>query len=117
VDVSIKASFTQAMVDAIARSKNPAAQYVTRYSTERGYMWDELAACAWLDPGIITRERVLYMDVDLSRGPGYGDTLTWGEKSKPASDPQLVHAQVDLDLARFTRMFVELVSAPPRGQR
>ena len=117
VDVSIKASFTQPMVDAIARSRHPAAQYVARYSTERGYMWDELAACAWLDPGIITRERVLYMDVDLSRGPGYGDTLTWGEKSKPASDPQLVHAQVDLDLARFTRMFVELVSAPPRGQR
>ena len=117
VDISIKASFSQPMLDAIARSKNPAAQYVARYSTVRGYLWDELAACAWLDPAIITKERLLYMDVDLSRGPGYGDTLTWDEKSKPANDPQLVHAQVDLDLARFTRMFVELMSAPPHRER
>ena len=114
VDVSIKASFTQPMLDAIARSNNPAAQYVAKYSAERGYLWDELAACAWLDPAIITRERALYMDVDLSRGPGYGDTLTWDEKSKPASDPQLVHAQVDLDLPRFTKMFVGLMAAPAK---
>jgi len=117
VDVSIKASFTQPMLDAIARSNHPPAQYVARYATERGYLWDELAACAWLDPAIITRERALYMDVDLSRGPGYGDTLTWDERAKPSSDPQLVHAQVDLDLARFTRMFVELMSAPPHRER
>ena len=117
VDVSIKASFTQPMLDAIAHSRHPAAQYVARYSTDRGYLWDELAACAWLDPAIITRERTLYMDVDLSRGPAYGDTLTWDEKSKPASDPQLVHAQVDLDLPRFTKMFVELMSGPPRRER
>jgi inosine-uridine nucleoside N-ribohydrolase len=105
------------MLDAIARSNNPAARYVARYSAERGYLWDELAACAWLDPAIITRERALYMDVDLSRGPGYGDTLTWDEKSKPASDPQLVHAQVDLDLPRFTKMFVGLMAAPAKRVR
>jgi hypothetical protein len=35
---------------------------------------------------------------------------------KPAVDVQLVHAQVDLDLLRFTRMFIELMSAPtPHG--
>jgi hypothetical protein len=29
---------------------------------------------------------------------------------------QLVHAQLDLDVARFTRLFVELMSAPtPRS--
>ncbi len=35
---------------------------------------------------------------------------------KPAVDVHLVHAQLDLDLARFTQMFVELMSAPtPHG--
>jgi len=53
------------------------------------------------------------MDVDLSRGPSYGQTLTWAEKLKPVTDVQLVHAQVDLDLARFTKIFVDLMSAPP----
>jgi hypothetical protein len=56
------------------------------------------------------------MDVDVSHGPTYGETLTWSEPLKPAIGLNLVHAQVDLDLARFTEMFVELMSAPtPHG--
>jgi purine nucleosidase len=116
VDVSIKAMFTDQMLAAISRSPNPAAQYIAKYSQERYYLWDELAACAWLDPGIITRRNDLYLDVDVSHGPAYGETLTWTEAVKPAVDVRLVRAQVDLDLPRFTRMFVELMSAPtPRG--
>jgi len=115
VDVSIKAMFTEKMLDDIAHSKNPAAQYIAKYSEERYYLWDELAACAWMDPSIITKERLLYMDVDLSHGPTYGDTLTWIEKTKPATGVRLVHAQVDLDLPKFSRMFVDLMSAPPDG--
>jgi len=116
VDVSIKAMFTQAMVDEIAKSPNPAARYIAKYSEERYYLWDELAACAWLDPTIITRRDDLYMDVDVSHGPAYGETLTWNGSMKPAVDVHLVRAQLDLDLPRFTRMFVELMSAPtPHG--
>jgi inosine-uridine nucleoside N-ribohydrolase len=113
VDVSIKAMFTEPMLEEIARSPHPAARYVARYSAERYYLWDELAACAWLDPTIITRERRLYMDVDVSHGPGYGNTLSWSEEVKPALDLGLVHAQVDVDLPRFTQMFVRLMAAPP----
>jgi purine nucleosidase len=112
VDVSIKAMFTQAMLDDIAKSSNPAARYIAKYSQDRYYLWDELAACAWLDPSIITKDRRLYMDVDVSHGPAYGETLTWSEALKPAVDLQLVHAQVDLDLPKFSKMFVDLMSAP-----
>jgi inosine-uridine nucleoside N-ribohydrolase len=110
VDVSIKAPFTQAMLDEIAQSKTAAARYIAAWSQDRYYMWDELAACAWLDPKIITKEKLVYMDVDLSHGPSYGNTLTWDEKLKPASGVRLVHAQMDLDLPRFQRMFVNLVT-------
>jgi purine nucleosidase len=117
VDVSIKAMFTEAMWAAISKSPNPAAQYIAKYSQERYYLWDELAACAWLDPGIISRRDDLYMDVDVSHGAAYGETLTWNEALKPAVDVRLVHAQADLDLPRFTKMFVELMSAPtPHGE-
>jgi len=112
VDVSIKAPFTQAMLDAISKSPHPAARYIARYSQDRYYLWDELAACAWLDPTLITKENLVYMDVDLSHGPSYGDTLTWTRELKPETDEQLVHAQLDLDLPRFEKMFVELMSAP-----
>jgi len=112
VDISIKAMFTQDMLDAISKSSNPTARYIASYSQDRYYLWDELAACAWLDPSIISKTRDVYMDVDLSHGPSYGDTLTWTENLKPALDVRLVHAQIDLDLPRFTKMFVDLMSAP-----
>ncbi|MFI4890686.1 MAG: hypothetical protein ACHQIL_09150 [Steroidobacterales bacterium] len=70
----------------------------------------------WFAPGIITQVRDLYMSVDVSHGPAYGETLTWSADLKPAIDVQLAHAQVDLDLAKLTRMFVDLMKAPgPRS--
>jgi purine nucleosidase len=113
VDISIKTHYTQALHDEIARSHSPAAQYIAKYSTEFYYMWDELAAAAWLDPQIITRERVVYMDVELARGPTYGETLTWSAASRPAREMQPVHVQEDLDAPRFYKLFVELMKAPP----
>jgi inosine-uridine nucleoside N-ribohydrolase len=112
VDVSIKTPFTQKMLDEISKSQSPAARYIAAWSQDRYYMWDELTACAWLDPTLITKEQQLYMDVDLSHGPSYGDTLTWTEKLKPATGVRLVHAQVDLDLPRFQRTFVDLMTRP-----
>jgi len=113
VDVSIKAPFTQQMLDEISKSTTPTARYIAAWSQRRYYLWDELAACYWLDPSIITHEKLLYMDVDLSHGPSYGDTLTWNEKTKPATGVRLVHAQTDLDLPRFQKMFVELMTGKP----
>jgi inosine-uridine nucleoside N-ribohydrolase len=110
VDVSIKAMFTESMLNEIAKSHSPTARYIAAWSQDRYYLWDELAACAWLDPSLITKEQVVYMDIDLSHGPSYGDTLTWNEKVKPATAVRLVHAQIDLDLPRFQKMFVELMS-------
>ncbi len=117
VDVSIKAMFTKTMLDEIAKSSSPAARYIAAYSDELYFLWDELAACAWLDPSIITQRQKLYMDVDVSHGPAYGETLTWSEALKPAIPLQLVDAQLDLDLPKFSRMFVDLMSAPtPHGK-
>jgi purine nucleosidase len=110
VDISIKAPFTRQMLDQITKAQSPTARYIASWSQDRYYMWDELAACAWLDPTLITNEKSLYMDVDLGHGPVYGDTLTWTDKLKPATGVRLVHAQLDLDLPRFQKMFVELMS-------
>ena len=110
IDASIQVMFTQEMFDALSRTTSAAAQYIAKYSKERYFMYDELAACAWLDPSIITKSHDLYMDVDVTHGPGYGNTLTWLEKYKPAKDVQLVHAQVDVDAARYTKTFLNLMS-------
>jgi purine nucleosidase len=114
VDISIKTAFTKAMLDEIAQSPNPAAKYLVAYTGEFYYLWDELAAAAWLDPAIITKEEKLYVDVDLTRGPFYGDTLSWTAANKPQLDLQLVHVQTDVDLPRFNKLFIELMKAPPQ---
>jgi inosine-uridine nucleoside N-ribohydrolase len=115
VDISIKTHFTKEMVAEIAHSSAPAAQYITKYSSEFQYLWDELAAAAWIDPKIITKEHVLYMDVDLSHGANYGDALTWTDVNKPQRDLQPVHVQEDLDSPRFNKLFLQLMMAAPHA--
>jgi inosine-uridine nucleoside N-ribohydrolase len=110
VDVSIKAPFTRKMLNEISKSDAPTARYIAAWSQDRYYLWDELAACAWLDPTLIAKEKLVYMDIDLSHGRSYGDTLTWTEQLKPATGVRLVHAQIDLDLPRFQKMFVGLMT-------
>ena len=115
VDISVKTRLTSDLIDRIKTSDSPAAHYIGRYARLRGnynYLWDELAAAAWLDPSIITKEQTLFMDVDLDRGAGYGNTLSWKERDKPKIEVQPVEVQDDLDLEKFYKTFVDLLAAP-----
>jgi purine nucleosidase len=117
VDISVKTRFTPEMMKSIAQSSSAAAQYIAKYTREFYYLWDELEAAAWIDPKIVTKEQVLYIDVDTTPGPNYGDTLSWTAESKPQREMTPVHVQEDLDSERFDRMFVDLMKAPPIAQR
>lgn len=114
VDISVKTRLTSALIDRIKASDSPAARYIGKYARLRGnynYLWDELAAAAWLDPSLITKKETLFMDVDLDRGAGYGNTLSWTERDKPKIEVQPVEVQDDLDLEKFYKMFVDLLTA------
>jgi len=114
-DISIKTRLTPAMIKQIDASGTPLARYIARfYQTGQGgeYMWDELAAAAWVDPSLITKREIRYMSVDLDPGAGYGNTITWTEKDKPKIGLQAVEIQDDLNTEKFYRMFIGLMSAP-----
>jgi len=111
VDISVKTHMTKDVIAQIAKAGTPSAEYIGKYSGEE-FLWDELAALAWLDPTLITKEEKVYMDMDISHTAGYGNTLVWNEAEHPGLGEQLVHVQVDLDNARFMKMLVELLSAP-----
>ena len=113
VDISVKTHFTPAMMADIATSTNPAALYITKFTGEFYYLWDELAAAAFLDPAIITRDRILFLDVDTTPGPNYGDTLSWTSANKPSRPMPEVHVHQDLDTPRFNQLFVDLMKSPP----
>src|ERR1700722_1116907 len=115
VDISVKTRMTQELIDKVNPSKTPGAQYIGKYERLRGpynYLWDELTSAAWLAPSLITKKETRFMDVNLDRGAGYGDTLIWTDRDKPLRDLQSVEIQVDLDTERFYKMFVDLLTAP-----
>lgn len=115
VDISVKTRFTTDLIERIKKSDTPAARYIAQYARLRGnynYLWDELAAAAWLDPSIITKKETMFLDVDLDRGAGYGNTLAWTAADRPTTELQPAEVQDDLDLEKFYELFAHLLSAP-----
>jgi inosine-uridine nucleoside N-ribohydrolase len=113
-DISIRTLLTRKMVERIGASGTALARYIARFfqpGEGNDYMWDELAAAAWIDPDVITKRETRYMSVDIDRGAGYGNTLTWGEQDKPKAGAQPVEIQTDLDKERFYEMFIKLMTA------
>jgi purine nucleosidase len=111
VDISVKTRMEKSLIDEVRKSATPAAQYVAKYA-EANYLWDELAAVAWLDPTFITKWRKLYMDVNVDHDAGYGDTLAWAPGQQPGLGEQLVEVQQDLDKEKFYKEYVELLARP-----
>jgi len=111
VDISVKTRMEKNLIAEVAKSQTPAAQYVVKYA-EANYLWDELAAVAWLDPSFITNWQKLYIDVDTSHGASYGDTLAWAPGQQPGMGEQLVEVQKELDKDKFYKECVELLSRP-----
>jgi len=117
-DISIKARLSPEMVKRIDAGGTALAHYIARFFQPGGgndYMWDELAAAAWIDPSLITRQESRYLSVDVDHGAGYGNTLTWDESDKPKTAGQPAAVQMDLDKEKFYEMFVRLMSSPTPG--
>jgi purine nucleosidase len=113
-DISIMTRFSPEMAKRIGASGTALAKYVARFyqpGDGNDYMWDELAAAAWLDPSVITKQETRYLSVDISQGPGYGNTVSWTDRDKPKAAGPPVTIHVALDKEKFYEMFVRLMSA------
>lgn len=113
VDASIQTKFTSDMFNQIASSSSAAAKYIATYSkANESYMWDELAATAWLDPAVISRSIPIFMDVNTdTTSAQYGDTLVYQQNQSHDPTLQPVTAQMDVDVSRFSQLFVKLMTA------
>ena len=115
VDISVKTRMSEELLGRIRGAETPASRYIGEYGPlhTNNYLWDELAAAAWLDPSFITKTEARFMDVDLDRGANYGDTLSWAETDKPARyEVHPVAVQMDLNSAKFYDLVVNLLRAP-----
>jgi purine nucleosidase len=126
VDISVKTTLSDDLKRRLATSKSPAAQFITKFMPPGqggggGFMWDEIAVLAFLDPSIITKQQQLYVNIDIDHGAGYGQTIFVesvmpgppGQPPRPrkmASWWQVATVQWDLDLPKFYEQFFQLMS-------
>lgn len=116
IDISVKTRLSASIRNQIAAARTPVAEYLAQYSLE-GYMWDEIAGIALIDPSIITEQRPMYLDVDVDHGPSYGMTLFWEATSTVAPYLRLATVQFDLNTEEFYRIYADLMTRPPRSSR
>ena len=110
-DVSIKTDLSKEVQARISKVDTPLTQYLTKYS-RAGYMWDEIAAAAFLDPSIITEQRELYVNIDIDHGASYGQTIFVDKSVKVPSWWRLGNVQFNLNTDKFYDTYVRLMTAP-----
>jgi inosine-uridine nucleoside N-ribohydrolase len=113
IDISVKTRYSEEMKTAIAKAGTPVADYLEKYSLP-GYMWDEIAGVALIEPSIITGQRQLYLDVDIAHGASYGKATFWSSAAQVPPYLRLANVQFDIDAEKFHRIFVDLMTRPPR---
>ena len=110
VDPTTRTFFSKALYAEIGLAKTPVAGYVARFG-EGFPMWDELAAAVWLDPSLVKRSQKMLVDVAAGDGADYGSTLSWPLGRGPGLGEREVEVVQDVDVPRFERLTVKLLSA------
>jgi purine nucleosidase len=97
-------------------------------------MWDEVLVAALIDPTVIKKSETMYLDVDIQRGPKYGHTVVWRQPAgvpkfflpysgprppdqekwkehlKPPAELHPASVEIEVDVPKFEKMFVDLMS-------
>jgi inosine-uridine nucleoside N-ribohydrolase len=110
-DVSVKTRLSKELEARVSAGNNALTRYLDAYSRP-SYMWDEIAAAAFLDPSIITSEKDLYVNIDIDHGAGYGQTIFLDKGTSAPAWWKQATVQLDLDTSKFYDMYVRLMTAP-----
>lgn len=113
IDPTTRTFFKPELFEQIARGKAPFNDYLKQFG-QSFPMWDELAVAVWLDPSLVTRSVTLLVDVDTTFTAGYGDTLSWAPQEGPGLGERPVRVVQEVDVPRFERLAVDLLSKPSR---
>ncbi len=119
LDICNRAVLTRAMFDEIVAARTPVTELFKdalgnhypeflKKPDASGYIWDCLAAGYLIDPGFITKSETLYLDVESSFGKSYGAVRDLDRKLAPEATP--VTVMLDLDAAKFFRMYKDLLT-------
>src|SRR3984957_6831795 len=111
VDPTTKTYFKPEYIKQVARGTAPFDSYLGKWG-QSFPMWDELAVAVWLDPSLVTRSTTVMEDVDVSFTAGYGSTLSWAPDVAPDMGEAKVNVTLAVNLPRFEKMALDLLSHP-----
>ncbi len=142
-EIGFKVTSSRQLMRRIVAAGGPFAEHVQELYldyqplpglTQWSAMWDELAVAALIDPSIITETQTMWLDVDITHGPKYGDTVVWTGRDdglrfylpysgpgpvdlskwqdhlRPPAHLQPAEVQMEVDIERYEKLFVELMS-------
>jgi len=109
IDVSQEVRSSAGHFATIAAAATPLASYLDRFSPRDRPLWDEIAAATWIDPTLVTEAEDWFIDVNLDRGAGYGDMLSWSPGLEPGLGEVRARIEKRIDVPRFYGRFVGLL--------
>ena len=110
IDISQHVRSTPEHFATIARARTPLAAYLEKFGERGRPLWDEIAAATWIDPTLVDHAEDCFIDVNLDRGAGYGDALSWPAGFEPGLGEQSARVEKRLHLDRFYALFTALLS-------
>lgn len=111
IDPTTKTFFRPEFFQQLSHGHAPFDAYLAQFGQPYP-MWDELAVAVWLDPSIVTHSTELLVDIDTAFTAGYGNTLSWAPGAGPGLGERPVTVIQDVDVPRFERMALDLLSRP-----
>jgi inosine-uridine nucleoside N-ribohydrolase len=105
--------FSDEVIQQIGQVKTPLSEYVTKYAEKGVPLWDELTVGIYLDPTLITNQKEVLMDVDVSHGPGYGSARIYADSVAPRLGERKVNVVLDVDAKRFVKTFIKAMQWEP----
>jgi purine nucleosidase len=115
IDPTTKTFFKPEFLQQLSHGRAPFDAYLAQFGQPYP-MWDELAVAVWLDPSIVTRSSELCVDIDTSFTAGYGNTLSWSPGAGPGLGERPVTVVMDVDVPKFERLTLDLLSRPSPGR-
>ncbi len=105
--------FSDEVIQQIGQVKTPLSEYVTKYAEKGVPLWDELTVGIYLDPTLITNQKEVLMDVDVSHGPGYGSARIYADAVAPRLGERKVNIVLDVDAKLFVKTFIKVMQWEP----
>ncbi len=112
--VTLTAVTDKALLTRVAASGSAIGAYVARYAEAGTPFWDEMASAVAVEPGLVTRQIVAAMDIDILPGPDYGRAHVWPPGLAPHQGEQPVHIVQAVDVPRFLDGFVTETGRGPK---